>query len=150
MVSIWVREPPVAPGDHNALKFVPEVPKAPAKPLVGSSMRPHFSHGTPAQSQRIPKFTVRFLVTLKSSLMKPLASRCSKAAREGYTIHCGFLPLATPKPCAIDETEPVRSVSIPCAKVSFCETSPGSVLTPDTAVLPAPKVTAGVTLLLML
>ncbi len=52
------------------------------------------------------------MVTLKSSLMKPFASRCSKAAREGYTIHCGFLPLATPNPWAIDETEPVRSVSM--------------------------------------
>src|ERR1017187_1233294 len=150
MVIIWGGAPDDATGFHMALKFVPEMPKAPPKPPAGEGVRPHLSNGTPTQSQRTPMLRVRFEATLKSSLMNPLASRCTQARRLGYGIHAGFLPLATPNPSRIDETEPVRSVSRLVAKVWFDATSPGIVVMPCTAVLPAPRVTEGTTLLLML
>src|SRR5215469_2804466 len=131
-------------------KSVPEMPNRPESPPTGSGVRPQRSHGTPTQSQRTPIFKVRFEVILKSSLMNVMASRCRHARRPGYTIQAGFLPLATPNPSVIDDSDPVRSVSMLVIRVWFCETKPGMLETPCTATLPAPKVTEGTTPLLML
>src|SRR5262249_10066776 len=65
----------LTPGFIHPLKSRPEIPKPAPPPPTAAAASPSGENGTPYHSYRNPRLSVRFLLTLKSSLAKISNSR---------------------------------------------------------------------------